>query len=439
MNEEQPPQGAAAEQAAMGQTGSEEQNAPVVKEETGQVRQQALQQELQGLVDVVGPGPLVDLLLERAFELGGTDIHFDPREDGLYIRLRVDGILHDILKLENESTSQVVSRLKLMAGMDITERRFAQDGHISNAVLKHQRDIRVGSGPTIYGERLVLRLMPDAQKYTQLEELGLEDFQIEKVRKYLSAPYGMMLSVGPVGSGKSTTMYSCLDILNEHGRSLCTIEDPVERRITGVNQIQVDNKIDFNFVEALRGVLRQDPDVIMVGEIRDPETAHIGTRAGLTGIRVLSTLHANDSAATIDVFRDFGIPPMFIADSLNCVISQRLLRRICTQSRENFIPDEGQCRLLGIEPHEAEHNQLVRGIPADVNFHTGYFGRTGVFEILGVDDEIREGILHGKSSKELTEIARHKGMSTLEESAKRKVRAGITTLEEMLRVLTFSV
>lgn len=406
---------------------------------SGKVRQQALQQELQGLVDVVGPAPLVDLLLERAFELGGTDIHFDPREDGLHIRLRVDGILHDILQLSNEAVSQVVSRLKLMAGMDITERRLAQDGHISNAVLKHQRDIRVGSGPTIHGERLVLRLMPDSQKYTQLEELGLEDFQIEKVRKYLAAPYGMMLSVGPVGSGKSTTMYSCLDILNEHGRSLCTIEDPVERRVTGVNQIQVDNKIDFNFVEALRGVLRQDPDVIMVGEIRDPETAHIGVRAGLTGIRVLSTLHANDSAATIDVFRDFGIPPMFIADSLNCVISQRLLRRVCTTSNELYIPDEATCRIMGIDPGQAEHNQLSRGVAADVNFHTGYFGRTGVFEVMGIDDELREAILHDRSSKELTEIARNKGMSTLEESAKRKVLAGTTTVEEMVRVLTFAV
>ncbi|HBN75181.1 MAG TPA: type II/IV secretion system protein, partial [Planctomycetaceae bacterium] len=228
----------------------------------GEVRQKALQEELRSLIDVVGPGPLVDLLLERAFELGATDIHFDPRVDGLHVRLRVDGILHGILQLKPGMTSQVISRLKLMAGMDITERRVAQDGHISNAVLKGQRDIRVGGGPTLHGERLVLRLMPNAREYTSLDQLGLDPAQAEAVRTYIQAPYGMILSVGPVGSGKSTTMYSCLELLNNPGKSLITIEDPVERRMEGVNQIQVDQKIDFNFAEALRGVLRQDPDVI---------------------------------------------------------------------------------------------------------------------------------------------------------------------------------
>lgn len=404
-----------------------------------EVRQKALQEELQSLVDVVGPGPLVDLLLERAFELGGTDIHFDPREDGLHVRLRVDGILHNILRLSTEMTNQVISRLKLMAGMDITERRLAQDGHISNAVLKNRRDIRVGSGPTIYGERLVLRLMPDTSRLTRLEELGLVESQIKAINKYLSAPYGMILSVGPVGSGKSTTMYSCLDILNEDGRSLVTIEDPVERRMDGINQIQVDNKISFSFVEALRGVLRQDPDVIMVGEIRDPETAHIGVRAGLTGIRVLSTLHANDSGATIDVFRDFGIPPMFIADSVNCVISQRLVRKVCEQKREEFIPDEATAEFLGVKPEERENTKLVKGIPADVNFHTGYLGRTGVFEVMGIDDEIREGVLHGRSSKELVDLAIKKGMLSLDASAKQKVLDGITTVDEIHRVITLGI
>ena len=401
----------------------------------GQVRQQALQQELTSLVDVVGPAPLVDLLLERAFELGGTDIHFDPKEEGLQIRLRVDGILHDILMLAPEMTSQVVSRLKLMAGMDITERRLSQDGHISNEVLKHQRDIRVGSGPTIYGERLVMRLMPDSKKYTQLNELGLNEEQISLVNHHLEAPYGMMLSVGPVGSGKSTTMYSCLQSLNTPERSLVTIEDPVERRIDNVNQIQVDPRVDFGFVEALRGVLRQDPNVIMVGEIRDPETAHIAARAGLTGIRVLSTLHANDAAATIDVFRDFGVPPMFIADSVNCIISQRLLRKVCTEARETFHPDETMCHHLGIDPHNSGDVELARGIPAEVNFHTGYFGRTGVFEVMGIDPEIREGIIHNRSSKELAQLAVNKGMLSLEQAAKNKVLAGITTIEEMHRVL----
>lgn len=398
-------------------------------------RQKALQEELRELVDLVGPAPLVDLLLERAFQLRATDIHFDPTKAGLRVRLRVDGLLHDVLQLPPELMSQVISRVKLMAGMDITERRFTQDGHIGSAVLKHQRDVRVGSGPTIYGERLVLRLMPDGSTYTRLEELGLEGTQIELIQRALRMPYGMLLSVGPVGSGKSTTMYSCLELLNQKVDSLVTIEDPVERRIDGVNQIQVEPKIEFNFVEALRGVLRQDPDVIMVGEIRDPETAHIAVRAGLTGVKVLSTLHANDTCATVDVFREFNIPPMFIADAMNCLISQRLVRVICGTSFEEYTPDAAECSILGYTPEEAQTVKLRRGIPSDANFHTGYFGRTGVFEVLLIDYDVRMAILDGRSASELRQMVVSRGMQTLDQSAIRHVRAGITTLEEMHRVL----
>jgi type II secretory ATPase GspE/PulE/Tfp pilus assembly ATPase PilB-like protein len=331
--------------------------------------------------------------------------------------------------------SQVVSRVKLMSGMDITERRFTQDGHISSAVLKHQRDVRVGSGPTIFGERLVLRLMPDTSTYNRLEDLGLEEHQIEIVRRALRMPHGMVLSVGPVGSGKSTTMYSCLELLNQTTDSLVTIEDPVERRIEGVNQIQVDPRIEFNFVEALRGVLRQDPNVIMVGEIRDPETAHIAVRAGLTGVRVLSTLHANDTASTVDVFREFNIPPMFIADSLNCVLSQRLVRTTCKTSFEEYAPDAAECAILGISPEECGAVKLRRGVPSEANFHTGYLGRTGVFEVLLMDADLRMAVLQGKSAGELRQLAVSRGMQTLEQSAIRKVRGGLTTLAEMHRVL----
>lgn len=402
----------------------------------GQVRQKALQEELRELVGVVGPAPLVDLLLERAFQLHATDIHLDPTDDGLRVRLRVDGLLHDVVKLPTDMVSHVISRLKLMANMDITERRLAQDGHIANAVLKQQRDIRVGSGPTIHGERLVLRLMPDETVFTKLNELGFEEHQAEKVKKYVSASYGMILSVGPVGSGKSTTMYSCLEVLNDPAKSLATIEDPVERRMMGVNQIQIDPKIDFNFVEALRGVLRQDPNVIMVGEIRDPETAHIACRAGLTGVTVLSTLHANDTAATIDVFREFGVPPMFIADSLQCIISQRLLRKICVNCRTTYHPDVPTAEYLGIDPSQAESVELTKGDGCDHCFNTGYSGRTGVFEIMGMDAELRDSILKGKSHAEIMGLAKSKGMETLETAAKNKVMAGITSTEEMHRVLT---
>ncbi len=398
-------------------------------------RQTALQQELRELADVVGPAPLVDLLLERAFEIGATDVHFDPRPDGLHVRLRVDGVLHDVLTLTSQTAPQVISRLKLMSGMDITERRLCQDGHISSSVLKHQRDVRVGSGPTIHGERLVLRLMPDDSRLTRLEDLGIEPAQLDVIHRALRAPHGMVLSVGPVGSGKSTTTYACLSLLNDPGRCLVTIEDPVERRIEGINQIQTDAKIGFGFVEALRGILRQDPNVIMVGEIRDSETAHIAARAALTGTQVVSTLHANDTSATIDLFREFEIPPMFIADSLNCVIAQRLLRKVCTNDRETYHPDAATAQMLGLSPEHAESVDLVRGVPSPANFHTGYSGRTGIFEVMRVDPEIRDAILHERPGKELRGLARQRGMQTLEQSAIDKVLSGVTSVEEMHRVL----
>jgi len=407
-------------------------------EKTAHVQQRALRDELQELLDVVGPGPLADLLIERAFHLNATDIHFDPTATGLRIRLRVDGLLHDVLHVPLQLMPQMISRLKLMAGMDITERRLAQDGRIANEAQSQHRDIRVGSGPTIYGERLVLRLMPDRLMFSRLEELGLEDDQIATLKGYLEAPSGMILSVGPVGAGKSTTMYSCLELLNHPSESVITIEDPVERRIPGVNQIQVEPKINFGFPEALRGVLRQDPDTMMIGEIRDSETAHIGVRAGLTGITVLSTLHAHDTGATIDVFRDFGIPPMFIADSLQVVVSQRLVRIVCPHCTTSYHPTEAECAMLRIDPASAQEVTLSRGQGCDFCFGTGYQGRTGIFEVMRVNRELRRAILSGMPRVELVELARSQGMKTLEDSAIRKVLAGKTTLAEIHRVLLSS-
>ncbi|WP_417849092.1 GspE/PulE family protein [Thalassoglobus sp.] len=399
-----------------------------------EARQRALQEELSSLIDLVGVEPLVDMLLERAFQLGATDIHLDPQPSGLNLRLRLDGILHDILHLKADYAPHMISRIKLISGMNITEKRQAQDGRISNAMLNQARDIRVGTGPTIYGERIVMRLMPDHTQFTSLDELGMHAKQIEAVNKAIRTPHGMILSVGPVGSGKSTTTYSCLEAINSPEQSLVTIEDPVERRIAGVNQIQIDNKIKFGFVEALRGVLRQDPDVIMVGEIRDAETAHIAVRAGLMGTQVLSTLHAGDTGSTLDMFREFQIPRMFLSDAINCIIAQRLLRKICPKSRETYTPDSSACQMLGIDPQRASHTQLVRGVPSDENFHTGYFGRTGVFEVMAVDNELKQLILSGKSGRQVYELAREKGMATLEQSAREKVLSGITTVEELIRV-----
>ncbi|TWT55587.1 putative type II secretion system protein E [Thalassoglobus neptunius] len=414
--------------------GAEEPNA-MMQEIAPEARQKALQEELKGLISLVGVEPLVDLLLERAFQLGATDIHLDPRPNGMNLRLRLDGVMHDILHLDPEYAPQLVSRIKLIAGMNIAEKRIAQDGHFSNMMMEQNRDVRVGSGPTIYGERIVMRLMSDGSRFTSLEQLGLSDKQISAIEQATARPHGMILSVGPVGCGKSTTTYSCLASLNEATRSLVTIEDPVERRIPGVNQIQVDNRAHFGFVEALRGVLRQDPDVIMVGEIRDQETAHIAVRAGLMGSKVLSTLHASDTGATLDMFREFQITRMFLADAISCIIAQRLIRRVCEKNRETYTPDEVTCELLSIDPAEAEQHKLVRGIPADSNFHTGYFGRTGIFEVLAMNPSLRNYVVSGKPGRTVFEAAQEQGMETLEQSARDKVLAGITTPEEMMRVL----
>ncbi|MDA0587088.1 MAG: GspE/PulE family protein [Planctomycetota bacterium] len=401
-----------------------------------EIRQKALQEELRELVDVVGPGPLVDLLLERAFQLHATDVHLDPMENGLRVRLRVDGMLHDVLELPARVTAQVISRLKILGGMDITERRLAQDGHISQAVLKHHRDIRVGGGPTIHGERIVLRLMPDDASLTNLEELGFESAQLALVKKMADIPYGVLLAVGPVGSGKSTTMYSCLSLRNRPTESVVTIEDPVERRITGVNQIQVDPRIDFTFVKALRGVLRQDPDVMMIGEIRDPETAHIGVRAGLTGVTVLSTLHASDSLAAVDVFHEFGVPPTFIVDAIKCVVAQRLIRVICKSCREEYAVDQVAREALNLTEQEAAAATLARGKGCDACFQTGYFGRTGVFEVLRLFPELRSAVLKQNSKDELRKIVNDSGLMTLDQAGRAKVLRGETTVEELLRLQT---
>lgn len=401
-----------------------------------EIRQKALQEELRELVDVVGPGPLVDLLLERAFQLNATDVHLDPNENGLRVRLRVDGMLHDVLELPSRVTGHVISRLKILGGMDITERRMAQDGHISKAVLKHQRDIRLGGGPTIHGERIVLRLMPDDETFTDLDQLGFESVQLEQIKKMANIPYGVLLAVGPVGSGKSTTMYSCLSLRNKPTESVVTIEDPVERQIAGVNQIQIDPKIDFTFVKALRGVLRQDPDVMMVGEIRDPETAQIGVRAGLTGVTVLSTLHASDSLAAIEVFREFGVPPMFIVDAIKCIVAQRLIRMICRHCREEYTPDQTARAVLGLTEEEVASATLARGKGCDACFDTGYSGRTGVFEVLSFTSELRNAVIRQDGHDDLRAITAKSNLLTLDRATRAKVLRGETTVDEMLRLQT---
>ncbi|GAB5444563.1 MAG: hypothetical protein Fues2KO_49120 [Fuerstiella sp.] len=397
----------------------------------------ALAAELEELLSVVEPASVANVVLQRGFVHGATDIHLDPTQLGTRIRFRVDGVLQDILPIPRDKAAVLVSRLKVMAGMNITERRLPQDGAIpADRFPGLPRDVRLGSSITVNGERLVLRLMPDPNQLNSLPSLGFEPQQLSTVRKLLEAPYGLLLVVGPVGSGKSTTVYDLLHDINTPEKSVVTIEDPVERRIRGANQIQVDHRSGLTFATALRGTLRQDPDILCVGEIRDAETAQIACRAATTGVLVLSTLHANNTAGAIDVLRGFGISSMAIADCLRGVISQRLVRKV-SEDQEEVEPDQEARKLLQLDDDD-QTTKVVRGIPSDANFNTGYFGRTAVFETMLVDAEIRRAINDGAASHQIYQLAQQSGMASLEDSARRKVLDKITSVNELHRIISDS-
>ena len=395
----------------------------------------ALSAELLELLDVVEPGVVGDMLLQRAFSHGATDVHLDAVPAGIRIRFRIDGALRDIIPVPAAKASTILSRIKVLADMDIPERRLPQDGRISSTQLDGvSRDIRVGTSPTIYGERIVLRMMPDPKDFTSLESLGFYEDQLQQIVQLLEVPYGLVLVVGPVGSGKTTTVYNFLQQLLRPDSSVVTIEDPVERRIPGTNQIQIDNKAGLSFATALRGVLRQDPNVMCVGEIRDSETALIASRAAMTGVLVLSTLHANDTASAIDVLRQFGVPSMAIADSLRGVISQRLIRCVCRESRREIIPDESCREQLKLSPEDSE-TRIIEGVPADINFQTGYSGRVAVFETMVVGRSLRQAIHRDAAAYEIRDAAIQDGMLSLEEAARRRVLDHTTSMGELRRIV----
>ena len=396
----------------------------------------ALAAELDELLSVVEPASVASVVLQRAFSHGATDIHLDPTTLGARLRFRVDGVLQDILPIANEKASVLRSRFRVMAGMDITDRRLPQDGSIAAGRFPGiPRDIRVGSTTTVNGERLVLRLMPDTTDLNTIDSLGFYDDQHHRVKDLISAPYGLLLVVGPVGSGKSTTLYSLLNELNSPQKSVVTIEDPVERRLPGANQIQVDTKRGLTFASALRGTLRQDPDILCVGEIRDAETAQIACRAATTGVLVLCTIHANNTASAVDVLRGFGISSMVIAECLRGVISQRLVRKICPDSRESISPDHEARQLLHLDEHD-QNARITQGVPTAANFNTGYLGRTAVFEVMSIDRDLRTMINDGQPAYRVREVGQEKGMVTLEDATRRKVFDSVTSVDELRRVMS---
>ena len=380
---------------------------------------------------------LVNVLLVDALRRGASDIHIEPYEKELRIRFRIDGVLYDVMRPPLKMRDALISRVKIMSKLDISEKRLPQDGRIKIKVKVDARsrelDFRVSTLPTLFGEKVVLRLLDKENLMLDMTKLGFEPESLVKFQRNISKPYGMVLVTGPTGSGKTNTLYSALQSLNTVQTNIMTAEDPVEFNLMGVNQVQMKEQIGLNFAAALRSFLRQDPNIILVGEIRDFETAEIAIKAALTGHLVLSTLHTNDAPSTISRLMNMGIEPFLVATSVNLIQAQRLIRRICKDcKREYSMPPEALME-VGLTAEDAKSLKTFKGKGCSTCNNTGYKGRIGLYEVMEVNDEIRELILIGASSLELRKKAIEDGMITLRESGLQKIRAGLTTLEEVVR------
>jgi type IV pilus assembly protein PilB len=380
---------------------------------------------------------LVNVLLVDALRRGASDIHVEPYEKELRIRFRIDGVLYDVMRPPLKMRDALISRVKIMAKLDISEKRLPQDGRIKIKVKVDARsrelDFRVSTLPTLFGEKVVLRLLDKENLMLDMTKLGFEPESLVKFQRNISKPYGMVLVTGPTGSGKTNTLYSALQSLNTIQTNIMTAEDPVEFNLMGINQVQMKEQIGLNFAAALRAFLRQDPNIILVGEIRDFETAEIAIKAALTGHLVLSTLHTNDAPSTISRLMNMGIEPFLVATSVNLIQAQRLIRRVCKDcKREHPTPPEALME-VGFTAEETKVLKTYKGKGCAACNNTGYKGRIGLYEVMEVNDDIRELILIGASSLELRKKAIEDGMITLRESGLHKIRAGLTTLEEVVR------
>src|SRR6266536_831034 len=380
---------------------------------------------------------LVNLVLTDAVKRGASDIHIEPYEKEFRVRFRIDGVLQSIMSPPVKLKDAITSRLKIMAKLDISEKRLPQDGRIMLKMniggKKKQLDFRVSTLPTLWGEKIVLRLLDKENLRLDMTKLGFEPESLFKFEKAILKPYGMVLVTGPTGSGKTNTLYSSISRLNQPDTNIMTAEDPVEFQLGGVNQVQMKEQIGLNFAAALRAFLRQDPNIILVGEIRDFETAEIAIKAALTGHLVLSTLHTNDAPSTISRLMNMGIEPFLVATSVNLIQAQRLIRRICKDcKKEHPTPVEALVE-IGFSPDESQTIKTYKGNGCPTCNETGYKGRIGLYEVMEITEEIRELILIGASAMELRKKAIDDGMITLRESGLQKIRAGVTTIEEVLR------
>lgn len=380
---------------------------------------------------------LVNSLLLDAVNQGASDIHIEPTEKGLRIRFRIDGILHEVEKLPKKFQAPVISRIKIISDMDIAERRVPQDGRIKMIIKGNTYDFRVSTLPGVFGEKVVLRILGRSEISLSLESLGFSEENYKKYVKMLKTPYGIILVTGPTGSGKSTTLYASLNMINSPDINIITVEDPVEYQLPGIHQVQVNPKAGLNFANALRSILRQDPDVILVGEIRDEETARIAIQAALTGHLVLSTLHTNDAPSAVTRLIDMGIEPFLISSSLLGAVAQRLVRKICPKCKISYEPTSEELEILKSNlPNnvDVKNITLYKGTGCSYCNNRGYKGRTAIHEIMVIDDDIRELIIKKVSKETIRETARKKGMNTLREDGLLKVLNGITTIEEIMRV-----
>jgi type IV pilus assembly protein PilB len=393
--------------------------------------------ELEKSADEAPIVKLVNIILTDAVKKGASDIHIEPYEKEYRVRFRIDGVLQNIMSPPMKLKDAITSRLKIMAKLDISEKRLPQDGRIMLKMQvggrKKQLDFRVNCLPTLWGEKVVLRLLDKENLRLDMTKLGFEPESLEKFQRAVLKPYGMVLVTGPTGSGKTNTLYSSVSLLNKPDTNIMTAEDPVEFQLNGVNQVQMKESIGLNFAAALRAFLRQDPNVILVGEIRDFETAEIAIKAALTGHLVLSTLHTNGAPETISRLMNMGIEPFLVATAVHLICAQRLVRRICSECREE-VPLPPQAKIeAGFTPEEAKTAKIFKGRGCSLCNGTGYKGRAGLYEVMEVDDEIRELILIGASAVELKKKAIERGMITLRRSGLIKVKDGVTTLEEVAR------
>ncbi len=393
--------------------------------------------ETEDILDMANEAPiirLVNTIVRQAVTDRASDIHIEPYEKELIVRYRIDGILYQMFTPPKKYQGAIISRIKIMANLNIAENRLPQDGRIQLKVGGKDIDIRVSVFPTYWGERVVLRILNKTDMLFSLESLGFDDQDLVKFQKLIRKTHGIILVTGPTGSGKSTTLYSVLTSLNSRDVNILTVEDPIEYQLHGIGQMQVKPKIDLTFASGLRSILRQDPDIVMIGEIRDVETAEIAVQSALTGHRVFSTLHTNDAASGVTRLIDMGIEPFLIASSVNGFLAQRLIRMICPHCKTSYKPTQKELSEIGLKASQLKGGRLYKGKGCEKCLHTGYSGRSGIYELLIVSSDIRKLILDHADSGQIKEQAIKEGMNTLVQDGLIKAIEGVTTIEEVMRV-----